>query len=163
MILLFFGWFGGTIFHATRSSNIWFFMDIIPIGILAVSATIFFWIKLSAGWVFPLLTTLFSIIAIIIIEHYYKTKGISTGKSIVSIHSYFFVIIPVILPILILLKLSDFKNWFLVFGAFVAFIVSLYFKKIDLKSKPKYGTHWLWHVFGEIAGFMILLYIYLAI
>ena len=138
-------------------------MDIIPIALIAILGTIFFWIKISAGWIFPVLTTLFSILVIIIVEHYSKKQGISTGSSIVSAKSYFFVIIPVVLPIIIFLKQTNYAYWPLVPGALIGFILALYFKKIDLKSKPKHGTHWLWHIFGEVAGFMMLLYIFLSI
>lgn len=44
------GFIGGTIFHATRSHEVWLFMDWVPIMILCTAAIIFFIGKIYQSW-----------------------------------------------------------------------------------------------------------------
>ena len=37
------GWVGGTVYHATRSHEVWLFLDWAPIALLALAVAIFFW------------------------------------------------------------------------------------------------------------------------
>jgi len=48
--VLFIGWVGGTIYHATRSANIWLFLDIGPIALLVIATAVFFWRRVRLAW-----------------------------------------------------------------------------------------------------------------
>lgn len=50
LIILIIGLTGGTIYHATRSHNIWLILDFVPIGILVIIGTIFFWYRLTGSF-----------------------------------------------------------------------------------------------------------------
>ena len=40
--VLIIGWVGGTVYHATRSHNLWLFMDFVPIALLAAAVSMYF-------------------------------------------------------------------------------------------------------------------------
>ena len=44
------GWVGGTVYHATRSHEVWLFLDWAPIALLALAVAIFFWHRQGVSW-----------------------------------------------------------------------------------------------------------------
>ena len=49
------GFVGGTLFHATRSYPLWLYMDFVPIALLVVLASLYFWNRDSTIRMSPLL------------------------------------------------------------------------------------------------------------
>lgn len=152
LILLFIGWIGGTIYHATRSHNLWIYLDIAPIVISCILATIYFWVKIDIFWFFPVILTILPILLVL------SLKKHTTPKS--ALISYSSIALPIIIPIFIYMKISSFIYWYFFIFSLISFILALFFRSIDLKVNLKYGTHWLWHIFGAIAVFFILNYIF---
>ena len=55
--LLLIGWIGGTIYHGTRSGDIWYYMDMLPIYLLAFLVNLLAWQKITS-WKWGILISL---------------------------------------------------------------------------------------------------------
>lgn len=153
--ILLIGFIGGTIYHATRSSNIWLFMDFLPIAILIIAAGVYFWKKLIKNWIPIILIVLLPSILI---------RGALTfiinNESLQITIGYFVLAITLILPIIIYLIKTKNKRWPLFAGSLASFVIALFFRYADSSTLLPMGTHWLWHLFGGIATFLIIGFIY---
>src|ERR1700748_828313 len=50
--LLFIGCTGSTVYHGLRRRHIFIFMDWVPIAIICLMASVYFWIKFTGRWIF---------------------------------------------------------------------------------------------------------------
>lgn len=154
--IIFVSWVGGTIFHATRSHQVWLVMDWLPIMIVCLAGIIYFIGKVRKQWwqrvlIFAGILFLTSFPRFINIPADYR---ISVG--------YAFTGIGVLTPFFWYAYLQNWKNVrFLILGL-LSFVVAVSFRTLDytIELLPM-GTHWLWHLFGGIAVFFLLYYIYL--
>ena len=48
--VLLIGWAGGTVYHATRSHDVWLFLDFGPIALLVLAVAVFFWRRQGVAW-----------------------------------------------------------------------------------------------------------------
>ncbi|WBL22182.1 ceramidase domain-containing protein [Zunongwangia sp. HRR-M8] len=152
--VLFIGWLGGTIYHATRSHEIWLLMDWVPIVILCLSSSLYFASKASnkkRQVVGLMVLVLFLVIGIKFIP--FKTHGENYG--------YITSAIGVILPIAIHVWQTKFKHAKFMAFAVLSFIVAISFRALDRYIHFSMGTHWLWHSFGAFTVFFLMKYIYL--
>lgn len=143
VILLFVGWFGGTMYHARRNRDLWLFLDVGPIFIISLIAIIYFWTKTKLHWLSGLIISLVPFIIRAFLGKHPKPS--------VSFLGYCVVILPMAIPLVIILFMTNFANWLYLAVTIVFFGIALFFRTIDLKVKWMCGTHWLWHVFGAIA------------
>lgn len=155
--ILFIGWVGGTIYHATRSSDIWLKLDYMPIMFLVFIATIHFWRELVKKWI---LVFCFTMLPIMIYYFIYETLTFSHTIS-VSI-GYSVMALIVIVPLILHCIYKNPKSWKLVFGALVSFAIAITFRLLDnqLGEFLTMGTHFLWHIFGGFCCFFMIYYIY---
>ncbi len=157
MPILSIGFVGGTIFHGTRSHQIWLFMDWVPITVLCMSAVFYFIFKLYDTWWKRLVTIILVL-------------GISYGVRQIPIHAsnknsigYIITAITVLLPMVLYLIKKKGRNKQLVIAAFISFVIAISFRSVDklLDLDVLYmGTHWLWHFFGGVCVFFLMRYIY---
>jgi hemolysin III len=153
VILLFVGWFGGTMYHAKRNRDLWLFLDVGPIFIISLFAIIYFWTKTKLTWVWGLIISLLPFIIRIFLGKHPKPS--------ISFLGYCVVILPALIPLVVVLFMNDFANWIYLFLAVLFFGVALFFRTVDLKVKFKRGTHWLWHIFGAFAVQSTFMFIFL--
>lgn len=152
------GFIGGTLFHGTRSHQIWLFMDWVPIMILCMSAVFYFIFKLYKVWWKRILafTIIFGVSFAV------RTLPIPT---IVRISlGYVITAITVLLPILLYLVKTNGRHKEMIMLAFVFFAIAVSFRSADTFWETDFfymGTHWLWHLFGGISVFFLMLYTYL--
>lgn len=154
--LMLIGFVGGTIYHATRSSNIWLFMDWIPIAILSLLVSIHFLIKQKVHWsvilVFIMLPFLYRFLFV----------ALKIPKIFERFLGYPILALIIALPIIRWLILTRWSNRYLILLSSIFFVLALFFRTIDLNQNIfKMGTHWLWHIFGALATFCLAQYIYL--
>lgn len=153
VILLFVGWFGGTMYHAKRNRDLWLLLDVGPIFIISLMAIIYFWTKTKLHWLWGLLISLIPFLIRVFLG--------KRPRPSVSFLGYCIVILPMVVPLSIVLYLTHFANAAYFFLALLSFALALFFRTIDLRVKWRRGSHWLWHVFGAIAVQLIFMYIYL--
>ena len=158
IIILFIGWVGGTIYHATRSSNIWLKLDYMPIVFLVLMATVHFWRELVKKWI---LVFCFTMLPILI--YYFTYEALTFSHTISVSIGYSVMALIVIIPLILHCIYKNPKSWQLVAGALISFAIAITFRVLDthkITEAIPMGTHFLWHVFGGLCCFFMMYYIY---
>ncbi|GAA4279413.1 ceramidase domain-containing protein [Aquimarina mytili] len=151
------GFVGGTLFHGTRSHEIWLFMDWVPIMLLCMASVFYFIFKLFYVWWKRLvaLIVLFAVSFAIRLLPVPPVIRISLGYVITAI--------TVLSPIILYLIKTKGQHKELIIAAVLSFVLAVSFRSLDriLNTEFLYmGTHWLWHLFGGISVFFLMLYLY---
>ena len=155
--VLLIGYIGGTIYHATRSHEVWLLMDWIPIVLLCLSAAIYFFWKLHFKRRYITTIIAFPFFISFSIEHFPIPSYLG------NLIGYSIIVLVILFPLLRYLYLTGWRNKKLVFFSLSSFIVAISFRSIDLIIPEEFlymGTHWLWHLFGGIAVYFLVAYIY---
>ncbi|GAA4311075.1 hypothetical protein GCM10023115_33410 [Pontixanthobacter gangjinensis] len=153
--VLFLGFVGGTVYHATRSHDVWMYMDWLPIIILCLAVSIYYSIKLKVS------RTNRIIMLGVILFLVFGIRMIPWPPSIKTSVGYIGTAIGLLLPILAYFFTTKMHNWGLVLLAFLSFGLAISFRVMDrfIYIFPM-GTHWLWHCFGALSVFFLINYIY---
>ncbi|HCE46143.1 MAG TPA: hypothetical protein DET40_21575 [Lentisphaeria bacterium] len=151
------GFIGGTIYHATRSSEIWLMTDYMAIYFSIMAGCIYLWHRITGNWFLVLLYSILPALALRIIA-----GSFPVGEKHFIAVSYSTQVIMILLPVLIHCWLNKFRHLWVLALAFVSFAAALSFRELDAASGNfiPVGTHFLWHMFGGISAFLILHYIY---
>jgi hemolysin III len=161
LVLLALGFVGGTIYHATRSHDIWLILDFGPLGLLAATATVYFWhlIERDHNEAFHKLSKWFYLFTIVAISTVIALGGsISAGYTMIALCICF--------PAFIHCYLENWRSIssillaLLMFG--IAITCRVYDRTFDSSLFPM-GTHFLWHVFGGLSSFFVIDYLYKAV
>jgi hemolysin III len=158
---LFIGYVGGTIYHGTRSHEIWLLMDWVPIFILSVSAVVYFFKKLGIHWFIMLVLVLFPFVLMFSLD-----SIPSLPRPIKNLIEYSSLALIILLPIFFYLRKT---NWLFkgrIFVGLLLFCIAIFFRTLDdTEISNKYfpmGTHFLWHIFGALAVHALISYLYLV-
>ena len=155
-LILLIGFIGGTIYHATRSHDIWLILDFVPIIILALAAAIRFWQlytgKLYLGILLPLVISIIPRATMFQLE-LEKHLRIGIGYLTIALS----ILIPAYL-IAVKFKIST-KNLNL---AVIFFLIALTCRTLDLSIADylPMGSHFLWHIFGAFSVFFLFNFLY---
>lgn len=154
--LLLLGGIGSTLYHAFRSSQVLLIMDVLPITILTLAVGIFFWTKVFDHW----WKAIFGIVIPVCILQFLINRFIEAPLSINI--NYFITGLNIFIPLIILLKRTDYEKAGVVYLAILFFSVGLAFRELDafLANYIAMGTHFLWHAFTAFGAFFIADYIY---
>jgi len=150
------GGLGGTLFHALRRYPVFFFLDVIPIGLLVVMGSIYLWIRLR-----PRVWHCLVLIAILLTFPMLFVLHVETHVAIV-IH-YAMLALLVLIPVTIVLIRTRGRHANLIKLTLVCFAFALLFRFIDPLSAPVLpgiGTHWLWHTFGALTTTILAEYFF---
>ena len=151
------GFIGGTIFHATRSSNLWLRMDFIPIFLLALMAAIYFWKEVLGNYVRSTIVVLLLFI-LARIPWWLAEIPIATKIGI----GYSSLAVTLILPMLILCRREHWIGLNKILLAFASFGIAITCRTIDKTFGAELlpmGTHFLWHIFGAISVLFVFQYV----
>ena len=154
--VLFVGFIGGTIYHATRSAEIWLYLDWVPIVFLCLRTSFYFaWKAGKALWQKVLIS--FGVLAIPFlfqIVNWPDGLNISLG--------YIGTALGVLIPIFIYAARIYFKRFYLIALAMLSFGAAISFRISDQSLDfLAMGSHWLWHTFGAIAVFLVMQYVFM--
>lgn len=151
------GFFGGTVYHATRSHNIWLILDFVPILLLTTLASVYFWLQIYEKKL-PATLTFVAVLVIAV-----AVRQIVPGSRQVSISlGYTSLAVGLVLPIVLYSRRKQWRHSLLVVSSFAAFVIAITFRLLDrdLVAIFPMGTHFLWHLFGGLSTFFMLLYVY---
>ncbi len=153
--VLFIGFIGGTVYHATRSHDFWMYLDWLPIILLCLAVSIYYITKIHLTWKGRLLLVLVVFVLV------FGTRMIPWERSIKTSAGYIGTALGLLLPIITYFYTTRLRNWDLIVMAFICFGFAIGFRVMDrfLYVLPM-GTHWLWHVFGAFSVFFLVSYIY---
>lgn len=155
--VLFLGFIGGTMYHATRSSPAWLYLDWVPIVLLCMAASIYFVFKLDKS-LFYKIGVIVLIVAISIGLRRLPVPGLS--KDTVG---YLATAAALLLPMAWYIIATQGRYSRYIFAALGSFVLAILFRISDrfVSTDVLYmGTHWLWHLFGGLSVFFLMTYIY---
>ncbi|MGB0524930.1 MAG: hypothetical protein ACPGJS_18300 [Flammeovirgaceae bacterium] len=156
--VLFIGYIGGTVYHATRSHEAWLLMDWVPILLLCLSVSIYFSIKQRLAWYH-----IFLLISLPMTLSFSLRHVTDVSRNVGSIVSYSMMAFVIVYPIANYLRKTNWENHIWMLLAVGAFIAAITFRSIDklvyFELLPM-GTHWLWHSFGALSAHFLMVYIY---
>ena len=155
--VLFLGFIGGTVYHATRSSPVWLYLDWVPIVLLCMAASIYFIFRMNKSLVYK--------IGIIILVAF-----ISIGVRRLAIPGlskdtigYLATAAALLLPMAWYIISTKARHATFIAAALASFVLAIFFRMLDRFVEADMlfmGTHWLWHLFGGISVFFLMTYIY---
>jgi hypothetical protein len=153
--ILFIGSTGGTLYHGLRKYPVFIMMDWLPISILCLLASVYFWIKFSSKWFVGII----ALFAFMLIE--FQVRKLMHGNNLqlgISLN-YAAMVLMVLLPLVLLLLKMKGHNWQYIAAALVSFAVALFFRVADSWALLAVGTHFLWHTFGVIATALMFVFL----
>ena len=153
--VLFLGFIGGTVYHATRSHDVWMYMDWLPIIILCLGVSIYYSTKLHVDRNWKILLILLVLFLVLGVQLLPVSQHLNTSIG------YIATAIGILLPIILYFFTNKKDQWGYVLLAVLSFGFAISFRILDnfMYILPM-GTHWLWHTFGALSVFFLMNYIY---
>lgn len=155
--ILFLGFIGGTLYHATRNNPLWLYLDWVPIVLLCMAASFYFVFKLNRSLYYQI-----GIIILIVVISIGMRRMPVPGVSKDTV-GYVATAAALLLPMAWYVISTKGRHAGFILAALVSFILAIFFRMFDryVEAEILYmGTHWLWHLFGGISVFFLMTYIY---
>ena len=157
--ILFVGYVGGSVYHGTRSNNIWLIMDFMPIIILCLFVSMYMWkLVINNYWKIMAYMLVLTIGPRWILQYFFHDSifRISFG--------YLLLTVPIVYPMFIFEKRNHWKGKRDLFLTLACVLVAVSFRIFDssdfVQTYVPIGTHWLWHIFGGVTTHLLLVYLY---
>jgi len=154
--LLLVGGVGGTLYHGLRNWVGFFLMDVIPIYLLGLAVTIYWWVRLG-----PRVRHLLSMLVVL---GFLQLVGMWHLPPHWAINvSYAMLAMLILAPLSLVLVRTRGRHAGWVATALVSFAVAWLFRLADAWDDPvlPMGSHWLWHTFGAVTTAALTEYVYL--
>lgn len=154
--LLTLGWIGGTIYHATRSHPAWLLLDWVPIALLLLATGAALWRRLTGRTALSLALTILPLG----LSASLLLSPLPPGIRITA--NYALMGLSLALPAVLHCALRFPRGAPRLIVALAAFAAALAFRQWDLASPASLpmGTHFLWHLFGALAAFCVIGYLF---
>jgi hemolysin III len=159
--ILFVGYVGGTVYHATRSHSVWLILDFGPIYILSIAISLKYW----NVFIKDLKKTLFSIFlpTCLII---YLLRFLPFEKNVRISIGYLFLAATSALPLALYANKNRSINNNNIVYALIFFALAISARVIE-KAYPDIvtsifpmGTHWIWHTLGGVTTHFMIRFVY---
>lgn len=152
--LLLIGAIGSTLYHAFRISPWLMYLDVLPIAILTLGVSIYFFSKIIKKWWWIVLIVIFSLL----LRHVaFVSLSMQAAINVSYIITGALIFIPALWYVY---KSKCFASkWLLL--ATAMFAIALFFRYFDDFTSwfENIGTHWLWHVCGAIGALFLGIYL----
>lgn len=155
--LLFIGFLGGTVYHATRSHSIWLLMDFVPIYLLCLITAFYHWqLLIQSWWKSSLILLGLGLLPQLVM------RAIVVDRNVATSFGYVLIAIPLLLPLVVDELKTGFTRWRVLLLGLLTFGLAIGFRVAD--SSPwvvthlEYGTHGLWHIFGSLTSHILMLF-----
>jgi hypothetical protein len=167
--ILLVGGIGGTLYHATRNSVVYFLLDVIPIFLLGVTGGVYLAIQAwgRAGWWYLLGGMAsyigFSLLFILVIAPLPIVRQLTRDPNALRVNvTYAALAVVILTPLIVCLMKTRFRQAGWVAAAFISFVIAWFFRLVDSRSASymPMGTHWLWHTLGALSTALIIEYFY---
>ena len=156
------GGVGGTLYHAFRSRQAYFLLDVIPISLVALAGAIFLAVRLGrgvgAGKV--LLVTLGVVVVYVAVNKVFFIAIPTEFPTVTVSLSYASLAVVILIPLFVTLARTGFRDAGLVYAGLACFALALVCRLVDPVSPLPMGTHWLWHLFGAACTAFVVEYFY---
>jgi hypothetical protein len=160
--ILLVGGIGGTLYHAFRTRQVYFFLDVIPISLLGLAGALFLTFRLGRwhGWVKVGTYAIGAIVAYVGLNGIlFRQVEFSNPNMRVNL-SYASLALVVTIPLLGVLLATRFRQWQDVAAGLAAFGIAFFCRLLDntATAPPPYGSHFLWHIFGALCTHFLIRY-----
>lgn len=154
--LLILGGTGSTLFHAFRNETIFLIMDVAPTALLFLLISGYLWYKVI-GNVWIAIITIVVLFSIPFSFFFLLPRGAMTINLSYAVRGTIF-----LLPLVLILRRTNFQYALFIIGAVVFFGLALVFRSADkdLANIVPMGSHFLWHVCTGFGGLLVAEYIY---
>ena len=153
--ILLIGSIGGTLYHGLRQYPVFIMMDWLPISILCLLASVYFWIRFSGKWFVGLIALLVFLTLELQVRKLMQGNNLQSGISL----NYAAMVFMILLPLVLLLIKMKGHNWQFIVSALISFGIALFFRVADSWPLLTVGTHFLWHTFGAIATALMFVFL----
>lgn len=155
--LLIAGGIGSTLYHAFRSTPGFLYLDFVPPLLLTLTLSVYLWKRVLGSWWMTIAVILGSFAVRALAYVLFQEQ-----KQLVINISYGLNGLTFLLPLLIVLIRSRFRDAGWIIGAMVFLALALAFRQLDDVRPPIFhiGTHFLWHILTGFGGFALAEYLY---
>ena len=158
--ILFVGGVGGTLYHGLRTRQLYFFLDVIPIQVLALMGAVYLAVRLwrGSGWLYLggaiVLNLGVGYLLMVLVRPTSRTLAINLNYATIAL--------AVVLPMVFVLVRLRFRYLGFVASALISFAIAWFFRLFDetLGVYMPMGSHWLWHTFGAISTALLIEFFY---
>jgi hypothetical protein len=162
MPILLAGGIGGTLYHGTRASVVYFLLDVIPISLLGLAGSLYMALRFFGRrqfWILPAVVVVYIVANRVLFTAF---GGISPQLRINL--SYASLAVLVLIPVGMVLVKTRFRHGGWVVAGVVSFVFAWIFRLVDRDIGPylAMGSHWLWHTFGAVTTALMVEYFYLV-
>ena len=154
------GGIGGTLYHGTRASPVFFLLDLIPISLLGLAGAAYMAFRYfgrSRAWLLILLLLFYAVMN----RLFFAVIGPMNRQLSINL-SYAALATVVLTPIALVLWRTRFRHGGWVAVGLVSFAMAWFFRLVDQYSGDTLpmGSHWLWHTFGAISTAAMVQFFY---
>ena len=153
--ILLVGGIGGILYHGLRRYNIFIALDWVPIVVLCFLNSGWFWQKV-VGTGAAILVGLSFLAVEIFLNYRYDHDNSHFANNV----SYGLMGLMILIPVVVYLYKTKFKNGKLILFALITFCLALGFRVIDDWGIVPFGTHFLWHMFSDVTTGCLFYFIY---
>ncbi len=144
---------GGTIYHAFRLHIFFMYMDWVPILVLCLMASLYFFIRIFGSWKrASVIVGIFTLIQVLLFQVFSERVSINVSYGLLALF--------ILTPLFWWLKIQQFAHAYLIWLALGSFTIALFFRIADRWEVLEMGTHFLWHTFGALACHCLFSYVY---
>jgi hypothetical protein len=160
MPILLAGGIGGTLYHATRVSRVYFLLDVIPISALGLAGAVFMAVRYWGGrgwWFVPGVAVFYAGVNLLL----FRAVAPTSVQWSVNL-SYASLAVVILTPIALVLWRTRFRYAGWVVAGIISFVIAWFFRLVDSRigyTLPM-GSHWLWHTFGAVATAFLIEFFY---
>lgn len=153
VVFLTIGAVGGTIYHAFRLHAFFMYMDWLPILLICLMTSIYFLDKILQVWYYAVGVVLLAFLLQGLLFQFVESRNVINLN-------YAIMGLLVLLPTVLILFKYKFYQWYWVTFALSGFTLALFFRIADKWAMLPMGTHFLWHLFGALAGHFMFMFIF---
>jgi hypothetical protein len=157
LLVLAVGFVGGTVYHATRSHNVWLLLDFLPILILTGAASIYFWCAVVANRYLAIALCLALLLSGRLLRVYLELP-----KNLGITLSYLGAALAILIPAALHAQRCGREHRRFLGWATIFFALALTCRYVDKGAGMTWlpmGTHFLWHILGGMSVWALLHYI----
>jgi hypothetical protein len=159
------GGIGGTLYHAFRTRQTYFFLDVLPISFLGLAGALYLTFRLGRwhGWVRVGAYAVGAILSYVLVNGLiFRTLRFEQFPNLPVNLSYASLALVVLIPLFGVLIYTKFRWAGLVWAGLACFAIGFFCRLVDRTpyGDLPMGTHWLWHLFGAACTQFLIAYFY---
>ena len=153
------GGVGGTLYHALRTSVVFFLLDVVPIMLLGLAGSVYLACRLPRRTAVTALgAALLVYVTMMTVFRLLPNRSVQWAVNV----SYASLAALVLTPMAVVLVRTRFRHAGWVVAGLISFVIAWFFRLLDREVGIylPMGSHWLWHTFGAATTALVIEYFY---